>query len=658
MNDLYPTRLDIENFYCFRGAWTMELGPTVYAVLAQAVDNPARSNWLGKSTVLTAFAYALFGWHTKTTDEGVITTGQDECSVTLCLNDGTTISRSKRRGKSTQVLFRAKGAQPITQGRAQEAIEKHIGFTQDDWFATCFFEQKRIGALVTARSAEKASIVEGWLAAELEPIQRLNAAAVKELSSATSSLLALEQERADIQSEVRDIKAELFGQDHSGGIDLVATLEDRILQATGRLTQVKAQLESARKEATELAVLRSKVAKVDQYDQIVEVGIQTKKELERHPESLVKAKDLAVEEYASVASKADEARAKLDQLRRSDFQFDGMCPLACQECPAADWVSEQATSPAALDAASKAAQEAIAAQQRAKVKLDAARKAAGEREAVERRLVQLRAKAEELYDEAEAARPFRAALSLEEEVKQKIDDLEAEAQEARDQLAQLTENLDWTKAAVTRFDDLCTAIHNAQRRKQLAAEAVELTGRTGAQQAIQELVMAKVERRANELLSSAGIPLQVKVSWEQATKGLAKVCGSCGTAFPTSQRVRSCVACGAARGPNVQRKLNIEPTNRSGAAEDLAGVALGIAAGQWLRAQRGARWSAVFIDEPFGALDQHNRQALGVHIAAMLRSSYASAFVVAHERAILSAMPGRINIVADQNGSRIAGVTT
>jgi hypothetical protein len=39
----------------------------------------------------------------------------------------------------------------------------------------------------------------------------------------------------------------------------------------------------------------------------------------------------------------------------------------------------------------------------------------------------------------------------------------------------------------------------------------------------------------------------------------------------------------------------------------------------------------------------------------MLRTAFASAFVVAHERAILHAMPARINILAGPDGSQIQG---
>ena len=109
----------------------------------------------------------------------------------------------------------------------------------------------------------------------------------------------------------------------------------------------------------------------------------------------------------------------------------------------------------------------------------------------------------------------------------------------------------------------------------------------------------------------------------------------------------------AERGPNVAAKLVIDLSNRSGAAEDLAGMAVGLAASQWLRSKRASAWSAAYIDEPFGALDAHNKRALSNHVATMLRRSFASAFVVAHDREILDAMPGRVVISAGPKGSTL-----
>ncbi len=93
--------------------------------------------------------------------------------------------------------------------------------------------------------------------------------------------------------------------------------------------------------------------------------------------------------------------------------------------------------------------------------------------------------------------------------------------------------------------------------------------------------------------------------------------------------------------------MRIELTQRSGAAEDLAGLAVQIAASAWLRESRGSAWRSIAIDEPFGSLDSCHSRALGAHLAALLagKHGFLQSFVVAHDRASLDAFPSRIEIV-------------
>lgn len=659
--DLYPTELRVKNLYCFKGEHSVALEPTVYAVMAQADDNPERSNWLGKSTLLLAFAYALFGWHTKRTDNEIITNGQDECAVSLRLNDGSIIERTKPNGKSEQLKFTAHGKKPIMQAQAQKAIEQHIGVSADNFMAMYFFEQKRIGSLVSAKGAERASIVEGWLAEELDPIIRLNDAAVKAHKKATVELADAEREIFGLKADWDRLMLDVVGKEDRGA-DIRGMIDDQLVAAESNYTAKKLELDAARKVVTEEAVRArldsEKAKKAAEYKAIVETGLEVRAEFDMIPADAQAKFEKAQGLYSAAMLAHQEAQKELRRVESGNYDFDGQCPIACKACPATAWVSEQAISKAAVATAQTKAREAAKRRQETGAVSQAAQTEALKRAALETRLTALRAKAEQLADdvddveesEGEEKKPSRAG--------ERVAALETALEGLAEKVRQLKEDKDWAAKVVARVWDLETQIARAKDRRALTLEAAQLTGRTGAQQAIQEIVMAAIETIANGLMSNAGIQLQIVVKWEQETNGLAKVCPSCGTAFSASQRVKACDSCGATRGPNVQSKLIIEPSNRSGAAEDLAGVALGIAASRWLRAQRGSQWSAVFIDEPFGSLDAHNRSALGSHIVSMLRTEFCSAFVVAHERSVLTAMPAQIKIRAGHGYSRIEGTVT
>ncbi len=142
--------------------------------------------------------------------------------------------------------------------------------------------------------------------------------------------------------------------------------------------------------------------------------------------------------------------------------------------------------------------------------------------------------------------------------------------------------------------------------------------------------------------------------WAREGEGLATQCGECGYPFPKSQKVKSCERCQASRGPKLVEKLTVELSDRSGAAEDLGGMAVLLGASAWLRHKRGAAWSSVFLDEPLGALDLANRKAFGSYIAGMLRGrqGFEQAFCIAHTRDSMDALPNRIEIVAEGKWSR------
>ncbi len=217
-------------------------------------------------------------------------------------------------------------------------------------------------------------------------------------------------------------------------------------------------------------------------------------------------------------------------------------------------------------------------------------------------------------------------------------------------LTKATEDLDkWA----TEREQLAAEINDLNDRLQTLREAVAILGRNGAQREIAEESLAEVEAGANALLVDAGIDLNLDVQWSREGKKLATACEQCGAPFPSSIRVKMCKTCGAPRGPKMIDNLEIRLSDRSGASEDIAGLAFQLSAATWLRARRETDWSTVFVDEPFGALDAANSKALSTHIQTLLRGRYSfrQAFLVAHDDAIMEALPARVQITGKSGGS-------
>jgi hypothetical protein len=199
---------------------------------------------------------------------------------------------------------------------------------------------------------------------------------------------------------------------------------------------------------------------------------------------------------------------------------------------------------------------------------------------------------------------------------------------------------------------LVVAIAEQERKTKLERTGVLVY--KAAQRVVAEGSMVTIEQGTNGVLNDSGIDLGVRITWAREGAGLAKSCDQCGAAYPTSAKVKVCSVCGGTRGKHMVEKLEIGTTDISGAADDLAGIAIRLAASRWLRARRGVAWSMCAIDEPFGSLDGANKRALSTHLTTMLLGKYGfeQAFVVAHDRGLMDALPNRIELIGDQEGTR------
>lgn len=334
-------------------------------------------------------------------------------------------------------------------------------------------------------------------------------------------------------------------------------------------------------------------------------------------------------------------------------EFDGRCPVGNIQCPAVDTLNSQRRENAAehkralvlYDDACRA--EALARDVAETVRVTEQRRAAllARREVLRARAGVLRAALAEPVESAPSVGEAERAVST---ANTNWGTASAHAQTAKDALVRV-------QRAHERLGALRAQVEAARERAGVLRAAVRLFGRQGAQQKIAEAALGEIEAGANALLREAAIDLSVTVRWAREGQGLAASCDACGAPHPASQKVKRCERCGAERGAKLVERLDVELSDRSGAAEDLAGAALQLAASSWLRAERGVQWGAAFIDEPFSSSDKVSRRAFATHLSAMLRGRFGfeQAFIISHSPDATDAMPGRITIMADEYGSRV-----
>lgn len=649
------TRIVLNNWLRFRGEHTVELAATIYGLTASRPGDVESSNWAGKSSFCESIPFALYGWHRKRTEDEWITNGEAEGSVSLVLDNGVRIVRSRKRGKSTQLeLHQASG---VAKGdEAQWAIDKQIGLSREDFFATRYLEQKSADRFVKARPADRAAMVGSWIG--LEPLQLAHAYAIARLGEVAAQLQVSKTRLESVNIGLETIDGSF------GGIPsnkLVEAAKQSVLAAQVKLETFRETEKSARQLVEELVLETKSVADRKRHAGLLTKiesmgdGAPTPRRLAALKKTLGDA-DVAVQIANEAVSTAREERGRLGVV--AGARFDGSCPAAPGFiCPVrAQVIQEAKRTLVAVDASKEATKNAERESISAVGWLSTAQDELRRAESVATEIRGLRQEAD------------RLAASLPEEQHGSPDDLDKRVNVARMALG------DAISGVAALFGDVRLAIDRMERTQKLVAEAGELEGRCvesarvlkvygeavellgirGAQRVISEAALVEVEQGANQMLEECGIDLSVRLSWEREGKALADACGACGQAFPKGRSIKQCSRCGAERGPKLDEKLDVILSDQSGAAEDLVGVAIQSAAARWLCERRDSNWDVAILDEIWGHLDPVIRRSLAAHVAAKLKSDgVRQAFVVAHDSATLGAMPGRIHITASEGGSSV-----
>jgi DNA repair exonuclease SbcCD ATPase subunit len=671
---MYIARLTLNNWLRYRGEQTIELQPKVYGVTARHVDNPDKSNMVGKTSLLEAIEFALFGEHRFPREDGFITHGEASGFVELEMDTGLVIRRERKRGSATQLTVTDGGL--LRQVEAQARIIQRLGLDKDDFRNTAYFQQRQIARFILAKPEDRMAIIASWF--RLEPLQNAEKnvkAKVREtLDTLKGQQTSIAAKRAYITANLAGVGCsddECIALQLTGEEEKVRKLDDLIVKRSAGLEEIveaRALWQMYEERKRELAIIkengiRTKAALDEVNATRAENPRPSDEELSIAKEAVrsARAEHLTIATTFAEATKEAAAKKKLSQ-----GCFSGTCPVNGDECPITDKINAPRKrnlelldeAKAALDAISSAHNASQSDVTRAERVVDQLEVRINEDTQRSNRIDTLEARVTELRAQYVAAAPKTV-----QDTAGPPDDsiLRADIESLRKALLDANmsiQNLERAKRGIREARvELVTLEQDTEATAKTASvyqEAVQILGRNGAQKRVAEGALADIENGANELLKTCGIDLSLSFQWAREGNGLATDCDSCGAPFPASQKVKRC-ACGAERGPKMVNKLDIILSDRSGGSEDLAGISAQLAASAWLRNDRGTSFSVALLDEPTGALDEANRRALSVHLANMLKGQYGfeQAFIVSHHKSTTDAMPGRIEIVADSNGSKV-----
>lgn len=632
-------RLTMLNFQCYRGAHNLKLGPGVWAIVARYDDDPEHSNAAGKTTLLEAVAFVLFGQHRHRYEDDWITRDEKEGFAELDLGTKKTpiiIRRSRIRGKSTQLEVTESG-RALKGDEAQEYIERLIGLGKEDFHASAYLQQKEHSRFVTGDPAVRNTMVSNWLEMD-KLIASEKHARVK--AKVCEEQVRLHRSMAD--GTLSAAKTLL----HPGVVDAWTELKTLRENTKNTIVELDEERDALRGQLDAWKELKARFDAGQQlrrqYDAVVEQGKALKASLAGVKVDALKQEHAQAHEACNASFQRKLTALKeweaLKKLRTDGFA--GQCPVTKTPCPVPEHVSGcVATMKGEADSAYRVLQTADEKHKEdAKIEQDLASKLrAYELDA--QRLTALREQIKGMKV-VEAADPGQCP-----DVGFQIRDLDSKLAQSNQLLGRVIEVAEYEDRY---HSDMAQASENEKTSKKWWAAASLLKA---AQRRVGEVVLARIEARANELLFDAGIRLEVDISWAREGKGFADECDKCGEMYP-SKGGKTCIKCGANRPAKVIQRLEVELSDRSGALDDLAGIGIQLAASEWLRSARGSQWGVLMLDEPFGSLDKTNRLAMSGHILSML-DTFEQAFVISHTPDTAMSMPNRIEVLATINGSSV-----
>jgi DNA repair exonuclease SbcCD ATPase subunit len=328
------TTLEIENFGRIEHAAVHLDDRGLVLIQGENLDDPsAVSNGAGKSTIVEAISWVLYGKTAKgTTGDAVIRReAKKNCSVKISIQDGEdtyTITRGRKHKTFKSNVFVQKGEDDLTKGTdklTQEIVDKIIGCPHEVFTAAIYAGQEAMPDLPSMTDKQIKMLIE-----EAAGITHLDKAYDIALSRARE--IATELETARRQEERADVAVEHARQRLEDGKQSVkvwnAERETRIvdLEADARIqiNEAKAHKESLLK-LKPLKELQDALAKTDESKSRLDVEARKRDELSATAAAQDRAHSKAQAHLEAAVRDVKRARAHKEEL-------ESQIGLPCETC--------------------------------------------------------------------------------------------------------------------------------------------------------------------------------------------------------------------------------------------------------------------------------------------------------------------------------------
>jgi exonuclease SbcC len=585
-------KLNLRNFMGYRDPCELDFsGRKTIGIVGQ--------NESGKSTILQAISYALYGKTLAEREVQLISDGATADMVVECevlLPDGRSLEITRGRNRSNSPIIKLAGAQ----GKATDVaamVQEELRLAYQDFISLTYFVQ------------------------------------------------------GDLHQFMEGNKREYF-QRWTRGLARWRTFEDQAKQAAHQLEKARQARIIERQAAEEVWATRKDAQRcLDEAKESVqrlEASVEDARQYYLQCQMKVDAHKMGADLKDTMKVLANQARDLNRQLVRADQEVNnlrrelkqisgGRCPLLDIDCEDLKLAGQNQKANAEFKLAeAKRNQDAIEKQFRAN----------------EARLAKVERKA--------AADPIHKLKQKLDNAKYELAACEKDLKTAQATLARSEMSLETIKEAKRKLDSLKgddAALETDLRQWRFVQF---MCSKDGVPSMLIEQELARVEERCNWVLERLEYPKRIRFSGYRELQSFERVCPLCGG---EKWHKQICSGCGATRPRKRQNDPTITILQgeherpfalESGGAKVLQSFAVRLAGSLFHAAMTGIPFKMIMLDEVFGMLDATNRQKLMTLVIDKLASEFglAQQFVVSHQEDVINAVDDLLVITKERGSSK------
>lgn len=669
---MFVRTLEIEGFMPYRDKFRLSFeNGQIIGITGQYGNDGAKSNRAGKSAFVDAQVWCLYGESRAKKEIEVIHNDVEFARVSAELYEpltdtATWVTRS--RDKSNKGALEITGQEGEKKKVGQEAINKLIGMSYEEFAFTAFFKQNDIDQFMNADSTKKKEIMMRWL-------QRVNWEAFQE--KANEFKLTLMRDKDRIETIINSLP--------DGDLD-EAVLITESEKLNKEQLNLKKQVDSLSRKRIDLNLHIKELSSVDEKrNRAADVATKIQHLKGRRPDStqqkaaLIKLDELldkyeiiTSEKFKEIQDKRDkyvsaiansnsEIRDFERQIQSASKEMTGVCPILKQACSRIEIDPDHINSlKTAIDGTKKKITRHEENKEKANKAIALYQKQVEWRQQKDKVEIQIKA-ANQLESQIADLANQRAEI-----LKTIPQDAEEQIAKAKQQLSAIAEEQESIQGTMTQNEKRLGQISNiikqyreAKDRKQsldhqlktidvqLAdAQYVEyMFGKNGIPSMELENSYNEIEADANLILSKLRAPFHMEFEATRELKDWEPNCLACGTIFEKGEKTHKCKSCGTDREKKRRDELSLKVFEGgverqfymdSGGGKILLSVAMRLALTMLARRRKGTTWGTVYLDEVLGQLDQTNRRIVSDLISSVLMGElgFEQVFVISHDQNI------------------------